>query len=909
MDTSSNIPTNIVVPNATRYLWAIAIVWTIAMTTLLLLNFNRTDQTIQNVAIAEARTHFNKDRAFRFWATEHGGVYVPVDSQTLPNPYLIDIPERDIETPSGKQLTLMNPAYAMRQMNEDFADLSGIIGHITSLDPIRPLNTPDEWERAALKAFVDGETEKMEFVDIDGVPYLRLMQPMFAEEKCLKCHEQQGYEIGDVRGGVSVSLPMSPMLARQQKTDASSLLSLGVMWLLGMIGIFIGGRAFNRRVKAHRQDVLALQQAHDQLQQEREMFTNGSVAVFKWKNQDKWPVEYASPNVADLLGYTAETFLQGDVVYADIIHSEDIMRVTDEVLFASQSQNERFEHLPYRLLHPDGTCIWVLDYTTILRNDDGEATHYVGYLIDITAWKKTEESLRESEERLALVLEGTELGMWDWNIPTNNVIFNARWAEMLGYDLSEIEQNGNSWRKLRHPDDVEKIRSALTDHMNGHTSIYQVERRMRSKTGEWIWVLDSGKIFVRDKNGNPIRIAGTQMDITKRKQLEEQIVRQERMAAVGQLSAGIAHDFNNILAAILLHTELLQRWPDIPDKVQDHLSIIAASGQRAATLVRQILDFSQRTMRRPQQIDLESLLQESVRFLETTLPENIHSDLRIDAGDYMMMADSGQLQQAITNLVINARYAMPSGGTLQITLSMVDDVDTVDCAICTELIAARWIRIEVIDSGMGISADVLSHIFEPFFTTREIGEGTGLGLSQVAGIVAQHDGHIHVDSGVGQGTNIALYLPPLAVDDTAVETDEGQGKVIKHGNNETILLVEDDAVVVEATTAVLNYLGYQVIVASSGEDAITVFDEQHEQINLVLSDMMMPAMSGATLFRQLRAKSPYLKVILMSGYPLEDEGRVLLEEGMVAWLSKPITLEDLSQAVSKALASEKGRWG
>lgn len=655
---------------------------------------------------------------------------------------------------------------------------------------------------------------------------------------------------------------------------------------------------------------MALQQTHARLQQEQEMSANGSVAVFKFKNQEKWPVEYASPNVADLLGYTAEMFMRGKISYADIIHSEDINRVTNEVAVASQSQNERFEHLPYRLLRPDGTSLWVLDHTTIIRDKTGKATHYVGYLIDITARKEIEDSLRESEKRLALVLEGTALGTWDWDIPTGGVIFNARWAEMLGYQLSEIEPNVSSWEELMHPDEVADVMAILTDHLEGRTPMYQTEYRLRSKTGEWVWVLDSGKVFARDSAGNPIRVAGTHMDITARKQMEEQIVQHERMAAVGQLSAGIAHDFNNILASILLYTDLLQRQPDLAEDVKRKLAVITTSGQRAAKLVRQILDFSQKTVRRPEKIDLILFLQNSVEFLIATLPENIHIDLQINAGDYTAMVDPSQLLQAITNLAINAHQAMPVGGTLKIKMSRRIDENTDRCAMCGRLITGSWIRIEVADSGRGIPADILPSIFEPFFTTKEIGEGTGLGLSQVSGIMAQHDGHICVKSSVGQGSAFILYLPLVtATDEVAKDgADEAVVSQIKYGHGETILLVEDDETAADAVTAGFHYLGYQTIVATNGKEALALYEGSQTRINLVLSDIAMPEMDGVELFHRLRAKNPYISVILMSDHSLDDEGKVLLEKGVVAWLSKPVSLDTLSQAVSKALLPEKRRW-
>ncbi|MEA1876517.1 MAG: DUF3365 domain-containing protein [Bacteroidota bacterium] len=223
-----------------KYTWWIFAIWTFIMGGLLLRDIVILKQATQNLAIREARAHFQKDEAFRFWSATHGGFYVPVDERTPPSPYLAHISERDIETPSGVQLTLMNPAYAVRQMNEDFAETYGVAGHITSLLPLRPENAPDNWEKIALESFERGESEVLEFTNVEGQPFLRLMQPLITQEGCLKCHAHQGYEVGDVRGGVSVELPLAAYAIEEKQSANTHTLSFALIWLVGF-GIIIQG--------------------------------------------------------------------------------------------------------------------------------------------------------------------------------------------------------------------------------------------------------------------------------------------------------------------------------------------------------------------------------------------------------------------------------------------------------------------------------------------------------------------------------------------------------------------------------------------------------------------------------------------------------------------------------------------
>ena len=245
-----------------RYLWSLVVAWIVLVAGLLAWDVYALRQVTRDSAINEARAHLKKDLAFRLWATTHGGFYVPTDDRTPPNPYLAHVPERDIETPSGRRLTLMNPAYAQRQRNEEFADMYGVAGHLTSLNVLRPENAPDSWERATLEALEQGEPEVHEFTEMNGEPHVRLMQPLIVQEGCLKCHGHQGYQVGDVRGGISVSVPMAPYLTKERQTLTTHIFSLSLLWVLGFVGIGLGSREL-------RQSIRERDQAEEALREER----------------------------------------------------------------------------------------------------------------------------------------------------------------------------------------------------------------------------------------------------------------------------------------------------------------------------------------------------------------------------------------------------------------------------------------------------------------------------------------------------------------------------------------------------------------------------------------------------------------------------------------------------------------
>ncbi|NJN98943.1 MAG: response regulator [Anaerolineales bacterium] len=336
----------------------------------------------------------------------------------------------------------------------------------------------------------------------------------------------------------------------------------------------------------------------------------------------------------------------------------------------------------------------------------------------------------------------------------------------------------------------------------------------------------------------------------------------------------------------------------MPESARADLDRIANQGHRAAQLTRQILDFSRQSVMKLYPLDLKSYLNEILKFLERTIPETVQIRFAYNPLDYTINADPASLQHVITNLAVNARDAMPRGGTLSFDLSRIRLVLD-EPPPCPDMPGGEWVKLTVSDTGSGIAPEVLSHIFEPFFTTKEIGKGTGLGLAQVYGIVTQHYGYITVDSRPGQGASFSLYFPAL-VAQAAVPTKVNENTPL--GQGETILLVEDDQMVRDVTLHMLESLSYRVLTAQDGSEALTLYHNQADEIALVLTDALMPRMDGFALAAALQTAAPELKVILMSGYAGLPEAASELPQNVITQLQKPMNLHQLAQALREALS-------
>ncbi|MBN1537551.1 MAG: GAF domain-containing protein [Anaerolineales bacterium] len=388
-------------------------------------------------------------------------------------------------------------------------------------------------------------------------------------------------------------------------------------------------------------------------------------------------------------------------------------------------------------------------------------------------------------------------------------------------------------------------------------------------------------------------------DVSQERENQKRIQMQERLATVGQLAAGIAHDFNNIMAAIVVYTDLLMLETQLSQGGQERLAIIHKQIQRASSLIRQILDFSRRSVMEQSTLDLLPFIKELQKLLGRVLPENIHLHLDFQEGEYMLRADPTRLQQVFINLALNARDAMPSGGELCFKIDRLQLGHNEPLPL-PDLFPGDWMRVEVADTGRGIASEDLPHIFEPFYTTKPVGEGTGLGLAQVYGIVKQHGGAIDVQSQAQGGTKFIVYLPILE----AIEDDilaEHLPPLQSSGKGERVLLVEDDPTACKALEIVLETLNFQPVTAANGEEALTLLSKDTQDIKLIVSDIVMPVMGGLELYRRLEKNSSQYKFLFVTGHPMDVENQALLEIGQVNWLQKPFTITEFSQAIQKIM--------
>jgi len=507
------------------------------------------------------------------------------------------------------------------------------------------------------------------------------------------------------------------------------------------------------------------------------------------------------------------------------------------------------------------------------------------------------EQRQRVQERLELAQKAGKIGTFEWNLHTDTLTWNRDPNSLGPMRPGSFAGDYRTWLQTLHPDDRPRTDEELWQAVT-HGQSLDTEFRIITPKGDTRWIAVKGSVF-NDEADKPLRMIGIHMDITEKKQLEAQFLRAQRLESLGTLASGIAHDLNNILTPMLVVSQLLpMKIPELNEDTRRILTTLESGAQRGANLVKQILSFARGVEGKRVSLRVDYLLGEVIQILEQTLPKSItiRSDITPDL--WNISGDATQLHQVFMNLCVNARDAMPQGGTLEISAHNLW-LDTAQARRYLDGVAGSYVVVTVSDTGMGMAPDVLHRIFDPFFTTKDLGKGTGLGLSAVLGIVRSHDGFVDVQSQLRQGSRFKIFLPAVASEANRSEDDLD----LLAGNQELVLLVDDEEAIREITRTTLETYNYRVLTANNGEQAIALFAEHRHAIHCVLMDLMMPSMDGLAAIPLLQRLNPDIHVIAMSGLNSTEAVAEAERLGFQSFLAKPFTTQDLLLNLRQQIAT------
>ena len=615
---------------------------------------------------------------------------------------------------------------------------------------------------------------------------------------------------------------------------------------------------------------------------------------------DEWSeIRYCNKATESMLGYRVEDLLGKNLM---VLLPQRIREVEAKALSRYQRTGEKtrsWKNMEMSARHEDGSEV-PLEVSLTEYWQNGERL-FMACARTLAARKQAEEARRKSDERVRLISRATNDAVWDRDLQTDALWWGEGYTTLFGYPAEEIEPTLSSWTARIHPEDASRVIKGIKLFIDAGGQLWSDEYRFQRRDGSYVYIFDRGYV-IRNDAGVPVRMIGAMADITERRNLSEQLRQAQKMEAVGQLAGGVAHDMNNMLMVISSYITLIEEQLKPSESVSRYLREVHKAADRGASFTSQLLAFSRKQVLMPEVLNLNDFIQDQISILRRLIGEDIELSFEPDAGSANVKFDRGQLAQVLMNLAANARDAMPMGGKLQVQTIEVN----LDSGSLSEAAISKpgvHICLSVTDTGIGMTEQVRARIFEPFFTTKGRANGTGLGLATVYGIVKQSESAIDVVSAPGQGTTFNIYIPRC---EAAAQKRKTENSSADLSGDETILLVEDEQGIRVAAAEYLESLGYKVLTAQDGVEAMRIARER-TTIDLLISDVIMPRMSGQELVSRFRALYPHASALLISGYTDDLLKNHAVVAGGMGFLQKPFSLKHLTERVRHLLAQQPDR--
>jgi two-component system cell cycle sensor histidine kinase/response regulator CckA len=636
-------------------------------------------------------------------------------------------------------------------------------------------------------------------------------------------------------------------------------------------------------------NITAIKEAEDKVRVSEEKYRN----VVEYANEvivviQDGRFKFANRMFTETTGYSAEEI--ASLSFSDLIHPEDRDWVVERYFNRLKGIGPSFKY-EFRVVTKSGSIRWI-DIGSVRIDWEGRSAT-LNFISDITDRKQAEDALRYSEKKFRDLAELLPQLIFETDSHGRLTYVNPSGLHLFGYSREDLAGGINALDVI-----------APSDRVRGAENIVKVARGEKHGGVEYTAVKKDGAIFPVliystpvTREGQTVGLSGIIIDMTDRKHLEAQLIQSQKMESIGTLAGGIAHDFNNLLMGIQGYVSLMQLDLDASHPHHERLTQITQQIASGADLTKQLLGFARGGRYEVKPTNFNDLIEKTASMFGRTRKE-IVLHRRLTGDLWALEVDRGQMEQVLLNLYVNAWQAMPGGGEIHLETENVSLAD--EEALPFAIKPGRYVKISVIDTGVGMDEKTRERIFDPFFTTKEMGRGTGLGLAMVYGIIKGHDGMIRVYSEPGRGTTFHIYLP--ASEREVVKAESVAEKILK--GTETILLVDDEKTVLSVSRELLKFLGYKVYAAGDGQEAIAVFKEKRGEIDLVILDMIMPGISGGETFDRLREIDPAIRVLLASGYSIEGQAQEILDRGCNGFLQKPFHLEKLAKKVREVLGRE-----